>query len=101
MAHSSNGKWAAGKSGNARGRPKKEQPKVLTTLADLQEVALRVANRPMTITIDDRKETMSTYEANMFGMATGSGQSRLARKAFVNHVDQAAFSQDLARKRAK
>ena len=41
------------------------------------------------------------YEANVMGMAAGPGPTRLARKAFVNQVNSAAWRLELDRKHAK
>lgn len=95
---SSMGKWPAGQSGNVKGRPKKKEPKHLSSPADLHDIVMSVANRQTTVTIEGRQETVSVYEANTIGMATGSGPARLARKAFVDLVHSAAARIEYARK---
>ena len=101
MTDDSKGQWPAGKSGNAAGRPKKKEPKVLATPADLYEIVMRVANRPMIVKFEGYEEKVSAYEANVMGMAAGPGPTRLARKAFVNQVNSAAWRLELDRKHAK
>lgn len=101
MTGNSNGKWAAGKSGNARGRPKKKKPELLSTPEDLAMVIMRVANRETTLKIDGSEELVSIFEANMIGMASGPGSARLARKAFVDLAKAASYTIERGRKRVR
>ena len=101
MTATSKGKWAAGQSGNARGRPKNKEPEPLLTPEDLATVVMRVANRMTTVTIDGRDEVVPVYEANTIGLAIGSGSARLARKAFNDLTRSASYTLERARKRIK
>lgn len=101
MTDSSKGKFTPGKSGNARGRPKKKEPELLSTPEDLAVVVMRVANRSTTVRIEGRDEIVSVFEANTFGMASGNGPARLARKAFIDLVKSASYTVERQKKRPK
>ena len=101
MTATNEGKWPAGKSGNARGRPKKKEPELLSTPKDLAMVIMRVANRRTTLRFEGRDEVMTIFEANTFGMASGSGPARLTRKAFIDLVKSASYTIERERKRMK
>ena len=101
MTDNDKGKWTAGKSGNARGRPKKKDPELLSTPEDLAMVVMRVANRKTTLKIEGRDEVMSVFEANTFGMASGHGPARLARKAFIDLAKSASYTIGRERKRLR
>ena len=101
MTDNNKGKWTAGKSGNARGRPKKKDPELLSTPEDLAMVVMRVANRKTTLKIEGRDEVMSVFEANTFGMASGHGPARLARKAFIDLAKSASYTIGRERKRLR
>lgn len=98
---SSKGQWPAGKSGNAGGRPRKKEPEPLLTPEDLAMVVMRVVNRTTTLKIDGRDKVMSLFEANTFGMASGNGSARLARKAFIDLAKGASYTLERARKRIR
>ena len=101
MTDNNKGKWTAGKSGNARGRPKKKDPELLSTPEDIAMVVMRVANRKTTLKIEGRDEVMSVFEANTFGMASGHGPARLARKAFIDLAKSASYTIGRERKRLR
>ena len=101
MTDNSKGKWTAGNSGNARGRPKKKEPELLSTPEDLAMVVMRVANRKTTLKIEGRDEVVSVFEANTIGMASGNGPARLARKAFIDLARSASYTIERERKRLR
>ncbi len=101
MTDNSNGKWTAGKSGNARGRPKKKEPELLSTPEDLARVIMKVVNRPTTLRIDGRDVVMTVFEANTMGMASGNGPARLARKAFIDLAKSASYTIEREKKHRK
>lgn len=101
MTDSGKGKFTPGKSGNARGRPKKKEPEVLSTPEDLAMVIMRVANRRTTVRIEGCDEVVTVFEANTIGMASGNGPARHARKAFVDLAKSASYTVDRHKKRQK
>ena len=64
-------------------------------------VVMRVANRKTTLKIEGRDEVMSVFEANTFGMASGHGPARLARKAFIDLAKSASYTIERERKRLR
>jgi hypothetical protein len=81
------GRFARGRSGNPKGRPRKPPAKKgpvvpLRTPSQFSETILKVANRPATVIEGGKKETMTLFEFNSLRLGT-SGNDRLARKDFV------------------
>lgn len=101
MTDISKGKWPAGQSGNAKGRPKKTEPELHSTPEDLAMVVMRVANRKTTVKIEGRDQIVSLFEANTIGLASGNSPARLARKAFIDLARSASYTLERARKRMK
>ena len=89
------GRFRGGKSANPKGRPKGRKAR-LETLQDLDEVALKVANRKVSVKLPDGSTTSRTlYAQNMLNLSSTNPHVRLAAQAFIGAVRGAAS--DLAR----
>ena len=71
------GRFAAGRSGNPAGRPRRERHR-LHTPSDFRRAIIAIANRPMNITIHSKKEEVTVFEANVFRCASGERGALIA-----------------------
>ena len=63
------GRFAAGRSGNPAGRPRRERHR-LHTPSDFRRAIIAIANRPTDITIRSKKEEVTVFEAHVFRCAS-------------------------------
>lgn len=82
-----------GASGNPNGRPKKKSERLLT-IADLDDITLRVASTPVNVAIDGKSLTVTVFEQTMWAMATGKASNRLAVGQFATLVRSAAYGRE-------
>lgn len=100
MERDDQGKIAKGTPGNRRGRPPKT-PKRLEKPADLREVIMQLANRPVTLRTGRRTEWMTLFEAKLCMLSEQSGHERRASVTFIELVMAAAERQQRARRRPR
>lgn len=105
-AKTSQGQFAKGRSGNPKGRPRRENgagrqpPATLRTEADFSEALLRIGHRTKSVTEGGKTEEMTLIEINMLQLAT-NGKDRLARKDFVELTRSALRHLDNAKRYPK
>lgn len=85
------GRFPKGMSGNRRGRPR-STPRRIETLADIDEMIMRVMNMPTTIRSSDGEKSVSLLEANVLRLATGNADNRLAAINSINLMRQAIWN---------
>lgn len=85
------GRFPRGTSGNRRGRPR-SVPRRIETLADVDEMIIRVMNMPTTIRSSDGEKSVSLLEANVLRLATGNADNRLAAVHSINLMRQAIWN---------
>lgn len=85
------GRFPRGTSGNRRGRPR-STPRRIETLADVDEMIIRVMNMPTTIRSSDGEKSVSLLEANVLRLATGNADNRLAAVHSINLMRQAIWN---------
>jgi len=98
MGRDAKGKFEKGTSGNNNGRPKAARKK-LQSLEDLDKIVLEVASRPMTVRSAGGQETVTMFQANLMGLASGSLANRMAAKNFIDTVRRSAGAEDSRRRR--
>jgi Family of unknown function (DUF5681) len=94
MERDTKGKFSKGTSGNRNGRPRAKSFR-LETPNDVDEAIIRIMNRPTNINLGGRLETVTLFEYNVVGLASGAVKNRLAAKSFVDLAKGAVVSRDL------
>lgn len=94
----SRGRFPKGASGNRRGRPR-STPRRIETLADVDDMIIRVMNMPTTIRSSEGEKIVSLLEANVLRLATGNADNRLAAVHSINLMRQAIWNYQDYRRR--
>lgn len=75
------GQFAPGQSGNAAGA-RSRRPKQVLELEDMDRLIVEIATAPTTLTIENKVQTVTIFERNLWVLASGKG-ARLPARDFV------------------
>ncbi|MBG6119030.1 MULTISPECIES: DUF5681 domain-containing protein [unclassified Sphingobium] len=90
IARDGKGRFPKGASGNRRGRPR-STPQRIETLADINDMIIRVMNMRTTIRSSEGERSVSLLEANVLRLAMGGADNRLAAVHSITLTRQAIW----------